>query len=117
MPPAAGPVKGADNRGPGRSRARTQRRTARPAFLPNPDTTLRGGVGFSLVDLNSGRVVAHLEFDPPADELIDVQLLPGVRCPFLSGPSVDREKGESLWTVPPGELGRATEAPPASAKP
>ena len=31
-----------------------------------------------------------------------VQLLPGVRCPFLSGPYVDREQGQPLWTVPPG---------------
>jgi uncharacterized protein (TIGR03032 family) len=72
--------------------------------------------GLAAVDLNSGQVVAHLYIDPPADELFDVQLLPGVRRPFLSGPYVDREQGEPLWTVPPGGLGPAAGAPPAPAK-
>jgi uncharacterized protein (TIGR03032 family) len=63
--------------------------------------------GLAAVDLGTGQVVAHLFFDPPVDELFDVQLLPGVRCPFLSGPYVEREGGEALWTVPPGGLGPA----------
>ena len=58
-------------------------------------------------------MIVHLFFDPPVDELFDIQLLPGVRCPFLSGPHVDRDGGEALWTVPPGGLGPAAGAPPS----
>jgi uncharacterized protein (TIGR03032 family) len=61
--------------------------------------------GLAAVDLNRGQVIAHLLISPPVDELFDVQLLPGIRCPFLSGPYVDREEGDPLWTVPPGGLG------------
>jgi uncharacterized protein (TIGR03032 family) len=57
--------------------------------------------GLVVVDLTSGEVVAQVEFASPVDEVFDIQLLPGVRCPFLSGPHVDREKGQPLWTVPP----------------
>jgi uncharacterized protein (TIGR03032 family) len=57
--------------------------------------------GLAVVDLNSGQVAAQLEFASPVDEVFDVQVLPGIRCPFLSGPHVDREKGQPLWTVPP----------------
>jgi uncharacterized protein (TIGR03032 family) len=73
--------------------------------------------GLAAVDLGSGRVVAHLFFAPPVDELFDVQVLPGVRCPFVSGPYVDREGGEALWTVPPGGLGPAPVAPPSPTNP
>jgi hypothetical protein len=62
-------------------------------------------------------VVAHLFFTPPLDELFDVQPLPGVRCPFDSGPYVDREGGEALWTVPPGGLGPAACASQPPTKP
>jgi uncharacterized protein (TIGR03032 family) len=61
--------------------------------------------GLAVVDLGSGQTVAGLEIAPPVDEVFDVQLLPGVRCPFLSGPHVDREQGQPLWTVPPGATG------------
>jgi uncharacterized protein (TIGR03032 family) len=57
--------------------------------------------GLAIVDLQNGQVAAQLEIASPVDEIFDVQLLPGVRCPFLSGPHVDREKGQPLWTVPP----------------
>jgi uncharacterized protein (TIGR03032 family) len=57
--------------------------------------------GLAVVDLNAGRVVADLTFTSPVDEIFDVQLLPGVRRPFLAGPYADRECGHPLWTVPP----------------
>jgi uncharacterized protein (TIGR03032 family) len=57
--------------------------------------------GLAVVDLATGREAARLEFASPVDELFDVQLLPGVRSPFLSGPYVGRERGEPFWTIPP----------------
>jgi uncharacterized protein (TIGR03032 family) len=57
--------------------------------------------GLVAVDLNSGQVLADLEMASPVDEMFDVQVLPGVRCPYLSGPHIDREQGQPLWTIPP----------------
>jgi uncharacterized protein (TIGR03032 family) len=57
--------------------------------------------GLAVVDLDRGGVVAHLHFETSVNELFDVQVLPGVRSPFLAGPFADRERGHPLWTVPP----------------
>jgi uncharacterized protein (TIGR03032 family) len=45
---------------------------------------LKCGVG--VVDLGTGRLVAHLEFVTGVEEIFDVQVVPGTRCPALSGP-------------------------------
>jgi uncharacterized protein (TIGR03032 family) len=60
--------------------------------------SLRCGVG--VVDLTTGRHVAHLEFKAGVDEIFDVQVLPGVRLPALSGPFPGRDAMPMIWTVP-----------------
>ena len=35
-------------------------------------------------------------------EVFDVQVLPGITSPYLSGPAADQDVGEPLWTIPPG---------------
>ena len=57
--------------------------------------------GVALVHLRSGRVAALLEFKSGVDEVFDVQVLPGVRCPLLSGPFAGQDNGEVIWRVPP----------------
>jgi uncharacterized protein (TIGR03032 family) len=57
--------------------------------------------GLAVVDLDTGQVAAELAVASPVDEIFDVQLLRGVRRPFLAGPYADRERGHPLWTVPP----------------
>jgi uncharacterized protein (TIGR03032 family) len=69
--------------------------------LPVADRPESLKCGLAVVDLARGGVAAQLEFSSPVDEVFDVQLLPGVRCPFLAGPHADRERGHPLWTVPP----------------
>ncbi len=59
---------------------------------------LKCGVG--VVDLRTGRLVAHLEFVTGVEEIFDVQVLPGVRCPALSGPYPAEDGGGSVWMVP-----------------
>jgi uncharacterized protein (TIGR03032 family) len=54
--------------------------------------------GIAVVDLRSGQVIAHFDFTAGIDELFDIQILPGARTPFLSGPLADRHP---VWTVPP----------------
>jgi uncharacterized protein (TIGR03032 family) len=70
--------------------------------------SLRCGVG--VVELATGRPVAHLEFKAGVDEIFDVQVLPGVRLPAVSGPFPDRDGAQVIWTVPDargGEPGAA----------
>jgi uncharacterized protein (TIGR03032 family) len=59
---------------------------------------LKCGVG--VVDLTTGQLVAHLEFMTGVEEIFDVQVIPGVRCPALSGPYPSLDNGKPIWTVP-----------------
>ena len=53
--------------------------------------------GVWVVDLNKGTIVCTFEFTSGVDELFDVQLMPGVSFPYLSGPLEEHP----LWTVMP----------------
>jgi uncharacterized protein (TIGR03032 family) len=57
--------------------------------------------GCAVVDLRTGEVVASFYFVSGIDELFDVQILPGISSPFLSGPFADKGSGSSLWSLPP----------------
>jgi hypothetical protein len=57
--------------------------------------------GLYVVDLRTGGIAAHLEFQTGVEEVFDVQVLPGVTFPYVSGPWAERDAGGPLWTVPP----------------
>lgn len=57
--------------------------------------------GLWVVDFRTGAIAAHLEFHTGVEEIFDVQLLPGMVCPYVSGPAADQDAGQPLWTVPP----------------
>jgi uncharacterized protein (TIGR03032 family) len=59
---------------------------------------LKCGVG--VVDLATGRLMAHLEFVTGVEEIFDVQVVPGARCPVLSGPYASLDGTAPIWTVP-----------------
>lgn len=59
---------------------------------------LKCGVG--VVDLGTGRLTAHLEFVTGVEEIFDVQVVPGARCPALSGPYPSVDGAAPIWTVP-----------------
>jgi uncharacterized protein (TIGR03032 family) len=67
--------------------------------------SLRCGVG--VIDLTTGRHVAHLEFTAGVDEIFDVQVLHGVRLPAVSGPFPGRDGTQMIWTVPEAHRGGA----------
>jgi uncharacterized protein (TIGR03032 family) len=67
-----------------------------PIAERRPD--LKCGVG--VVDLGTGRLVAHLEFLTGVEEIFDVQFVSGARCPVLSGPYASLDGGAPIWTVP-----------------
>jgi len=48
----------------------------------------------------AGRLAAHLEFVSGVEEIFDVQVLPGTRCPALSGPYPSLDGAAPIWTVP-----------------
>lgn len=53
--------------------------------------------GVWVIDLTRGTVVGSFEFKQGTDEVFDVQLLPGIRRPFIAGPM----EQQPLWTVMP----------------
>jgi uncharacterized protein (TIGR03032 family) len=67
-----------------------------PIALRRPE--LKSGVG--AVDLATGRLVGHLDFVTGVEEIFDVQVLPGARCPALSGPYPSLDGAAPIWTVP-----------------
>ncbi|MFO0915591.1 MAG: TIGR03032 family protein [Pirellulales bacterium] len=67
-----------------------------PIAERRPD--LKCGVG--VVDLGTGRLVAHLEFISGVEEIFDVQVVPFARCPALSGPYASLDGVSPIWTVP-----------------
>ena len=57
--------------------------------------------GLWVVDLRRGAVAAQLEFCTGVEEVFDVQVLPGIVSPYISGPAAEMDTGQPLWTVPP----------------
>jgi uncharacterized protein (TIGR03032 family) len=57
--------------------------------------------GLWVIDLRSGAVAAHLEFSSGVEEIFDVQILPGIVSPYISGPAAEKDVGAPLWTIPP----------------
>ena len=76
---------------------------ARPALEGVPIVANRDKLccGLWVVDLRTGAIAAHLEFRSGVEEIFDVQVLPGIVSPYVSGPSADKDVGAPLWTVPP----------------
>jgi uncharacterized protein (TIGR03032 family) len=57
--------------------------------------------GLWVIDLRTGQTAGHLEFTAGVEEVFDVQLLPGIVSPYISGPSAVQDTGQPFWTVPP----------------
>ncbi len=57
--------------------------------------------GLAIVDLRSGRTVATFQFLTGVEELFDVKVLPGVRCPALRGPTPHADNHPPIWLIPP----------------
>jgi hypothetical protein len=54
-----------------------------------------------MVSLRTGNLIGLLEFQTGVEEIFDVQVLPEITCPFLSGPWAQQDTGRPLWTFPP----------------
>lgn len=56
--------------------------------------------GVAIVDLRTGRCVAHIEFQSGVEEIFAVQVLPGIRSPALSGPFPEVDGVPTIWSAP-----------------
>lgn len=56
--------------------------------------------GVAVVELDSGRQVALLEFFSGVEEIFDVRFLPGIRNPAFSGPFPGLDGRSPIWVVP-----------------
>src|SRR5207302_2363196 len=66
---------------------------ARPSLegVPIVERRERLKCGLAVVDLRTGGIAAHLEFRTGVEEVFDVQVLPGVTFPYVSGPCAERD--------------------------
>jgi uncharacterized protein (TIGR03032 family) len=76
---------------------------ARPSLEGVPIVAQRDELrcGLWVLDLRTGAAAAYLEFSTGVEEIFDVQVLPGIVFPHVSGPSAEIDTGQPLWTVPP----------------
>ena len=57
--------------------------------------------GLTVLDLESGTIVGNLEFHSGVNEVFDIQVLPGISFPYISGPLAEQNSRQPLWTIPP----------------
>lgn len=81
----------------GLSRARE---TATFGGLPVAERRERLKCGVAIVDTAAGQMVGLLEFRTGIEEVFDVQLVPGVRSPMLSGPYPEADRQAPIWLAP-----------------
>ena len=81
----------------GMSKLRKTNRDTAGVPIAGRSEPLKSGV--AVVELASGRLVALLEFQSGIEEVFDVQVLTGVRCPLISGPNPEID-GRAVWFVP-----------------
>ncbi len=63
---------------------------------------LRCGIG--VVHLGSRQTIATLEFKSGVEEIFDIQVIPGARCPAIIGPNPIRDDMQAAWIVPPTSI-------------
>ena len=56
--------------------------------------------GMAVVELASGKLVSLLEFKEGIHEIFAVEVLSGTACPAISGPFVDKDNTQPIYTMP-----------------
>jgi hypothetical protein len=78
----------------------TIRETSTFSGMPIVERRLEPKCGVGVVDVGTGRLIGHLEFMTGVEEIFDVQVVPGDRCPAFSGPYASQDSATPIWTVP-----------------
>jgi uncharacterized protein (TIGR03032 family) len=58
--------------------------------------------GLGIIELSTGNTLATLQFDNGVEEVFDVQVIPGARCPNLGSSG---EEENDLWLLPSPSVG------------
>jgi len=61
--------------------------------------------GLAIVDLRTGQIAGFLHFKSGVEEIFEVKVIPGYRCPMLSGPLPDVDQTDPIWLAPPLKVG------------
>lgn len=88
------------------------RETSTFGGVPIAENRDRLKCGVAVVELTSGKQVGLLEFKSGVEEIFDIQVLPGIRLPALSGPFAHIDGGEPVWVVPDPRAGAVPAAHP-----
>jgi uncharacterized protein (TIGR03032 family) len=56
--------------------------------------------GIGIVELRTGRLLAHLEFQSGVEEIFAVEVLPGIRFLAVSGPCPEVDGVPTIWNAP-----------------
>jgi uncharacterized protein (TIGR03032 family) len=59
--------------------------------------------GVAIIDLQTGRHLARLEFQSGVEEIFSVEILPGIRFPAVSGPHPEVDGVPTIWSAPAPE--------------
>jgi uncharacterized protein (TIGR03032 family) len=62
--------------------------------------------GVAVVELATGRFIAQIEFTEGIHEVFAVEVLPGTRCPAISGPFVARDDTQPIYITPENPVPR-----------
>jgi uncharacterized protein (TIGR03032 family) len=76
------------------------RETAAFGDVPIAAERARLKCGVAVVEITTGRLVALLEFTSGINEIFAVEVLPGIRCPAISGPFVAKDETQPIYTMP-----------------
>jgi uncharacterized protein (TIGR03032 family) len=87
------------------------RETAAFGDVPIAAQRARLKCGVAVVELATGRDVALLEFTAGIDEIFAVEVLPGTRCPAISGPFVAKDDTQPIYTMPESWVPQPPQAP------
>jgi len=74
------------------------------ANIPIANDRDRLKCGIAVIDVVTGKLVAHFEFLTGVDEIFDVRVLPRARHPFIAGPLAVAEGATPIWYAPSKEL-------------
>jgi uncharacterized protein (TIGR03032 family) len=87
------------------------RETAHFGDVPIASQRERLKCGVAVVELATGRLAALLEFTGGIDEIFAVEVLPGTRCPAISGPFVAKDETQPIYTMPENWVPRRAQPP------
>lgn len=80
------------------------RETSTFSGVPIADKRALLKCGVAIVDIVSGKHLAHFEFLSGVEEIFDVRVLATARNPMLSGPMADSDRSKTVWYIPTVDL-------------